>query len=179
MATGFPTTQLYADEFLESCGAITFNAKHEICLLYNPLTKEYTLPKGRRNTNEPRSSAALREFSEETGFACTIQPVRMSTRAPPEPEDPTYKSDHAVVREKLVDPFALQIREEGRGWKKLVWWYVAHEAVDAKGEGLRLEEDLGRMALWVGVLRAVEVLTFENDRELVQRAYEIYQDNKS
>jgi ADP-ribose pyrophosphatase YjhB (NUDIX family) len=179
MPRELPTTQLYADEFLESCGAVTFNHKDDICVIYNPRNKEYNLPKGRRSCNESRTRAAIREFSEETGYGCILLPVTMATRAPPDPEEHGYKSLRAVERENLVDPFALSIREEGMGRKKLIWWYIAVETKEWDKKYQPTEEDLKREAKWISIERAVELLPFKTDRELVQEAQKIYQDNKT
>lgn len=101
----------------------------------------------------------------------------MATRAPTVPEEPGYYSEVAVVRDDLVDPFALSIRDEGMGRKKLIWWYIA-EVEEGGIKYERMEEDLGKEAMWVS-LEGPVVFRFESDRELVQKAYKIYQDSKS
>src|ERR1700724_3371954 len=95
------TTVLFSDHFLESSGVIAFNSQNQLCLLYNPLKKEYLPPKGPRNIIESRSQAALREFTEETGWTCTILPVTMRTRATMQ-EEQGYDSRGAVRREEEV-----------------------------------------------------------------------------
>lgn len=83
-----PSHQLYADEFVESAGAVVFDffKVYQICIVYNSVKNEYLLPKGRRNCTESRANAALREVREETGYTCLLSPVTMGTRAPPADE---------------------------------------------------------------------------------------------
>jgi 8-oxo-dGTP pyrophosphatase MutT (NUDIX family) len=101
-----PTIQLFADEFIESAGAILFNShKTLICMIHYSEKGEYVLPKGRRNVSESRATAALREAKEETGFSCHLLPVKMKTRAPPADEE-EFMADVAVERECVMDPFA-------------------------------------------------------------------------
>ena len=73
--------------FLESAGAIIFHlSTGKICVLHHLNKNEYILAKGRRNCGETRHQAALREFTEETGFSCHLLPLNMLTRAPPQIE---------------------------------------------------------------------------------------------
>ncbi len=63
------------------------NEQLSICLIRDSARDAWLLPKGRRNTNESRHAAAVREAAEETGYRCQIVPVDMMTRATPaEPE---------------------------------------------------------------------------------------------
>ena len=63
------------------------NEQPSICLIRDSARDAWLLPKGRRNTNESRHAAAVREAAEETDYRCQIVPVDMMTRATPaEPE---------------------------------------------------------------------------------------------
>src|SRR5271155_1732678 len=170
MESPFSSLQLYADEFVESAGAVVFKSQ-QICLIHHRVKNEYLLPKGRRNCGESRIQAVIREVLEETGWHCLLFPVTMSTRAPPS-QELGYTPDVAEVREVIHDPFALTIREEGGRKRKLIWWYVAK--VD---ENMQQEKtstvDLDLEPVFVSYERAVNMLTYKGDRELVERAMEL------
>ena len=128
------------------------------------------LAKGRRNVGEPRHQAALREMKEETGYSCRLLPLTMSTRAPPAIETGDCP-DEPRVHEKVCEPFMLTCRHlNGDCGVKLIWWYIA--AIDESAEVGRGEEQFNtRLVAFEG---AVSMLTFENDREIVRKAIEIF-----
>jgi len=170
MESPFSSLQLYADEFVESAGAVVFKSQ-QICLIHHRVKNEYLLPKGRRNCGESRIQAVIREVLEETGWHCLLFPVTMSTRAPPS-QELGYTPDVAEVREAIHDPFALTIREEAGRQRKFIWWYVAK--VD---ENMQQEKtstvDLDLEPVFVSYEGAVNMLTYKGDRELVERAMEL------
>jgi len=171
MESQFSSLQLYADEFVESAGAVVFKSQ-QICLIHHRIKNEYLLPKGRRNCGESRIQAAIREVLEETGWHCLPIPVLMSTRGPPS-QELGYTPDVAEVREtRGHDPFALTIREEGGNKRKLIWWYVVK--VDENMQQERTSEvDSDLEPVIVSYEGAVNMLTYKGDRELVERAMEL------
>jgi 8-oxo-dGTP pyrophosphatase MutT (NUDIX family) len=174
MATSnFQTEQYNAEQFVESVGAIAIKAStREVCLiLYGG---EWMLAKGRRNIGESRSQAALREIKEETGYSCRLLPLTMKTRAPPAIETGDYP-DEPRLHEQVCEPFMLTCRHlHGNGGVKLIWWYIA--AIDESAAVGTGEEQF--KARLVGFEEALSMLTFENDREIVRRAMEIFDDTK-
>jgi 8-oxo-dGTP pyrophosphatase MutT (NUDIX family) len=164
--------QLYADEFVESAGAIIFHLPSQrICIVYNSLKKEYLLPKGRRNCAESRINAALREVQEETGYKVKLLPITMSTRTPPADEQ-EFTPDVPRFQEHACDPFALTIREEGKRQRKLIWWYIAQvDSVDVREKQSHLDKELE--PVWMSFDEVGEKLSYIGDRELVGRAIEI------
>lgn len=172
MESTSPSLQFYADEFVESAGAIVFNfSTRQICLIYNAAKNEYLLPKGRRNCSESRANAALREVLEETGHTCTLLPIIMGTRAPPADEQ-DFTPDVPQIRENLCEPLALTIREEGERRRKLIWWYVAQ--VDVSVERVNQSHfDKDLVSVWVSFEEVVDRLSFQGDRELVERSIAI------
>ena len=170
-----PTLQLFAHEFVESAGAILFDKDMKrICLLYNREKGVYILPKGRRNCNESRPDAAVREVREETGYHCEILPLKMKTRAPPENEC-GQTSDSPREEDALQDPFALTIRDQGNRRRKLVWWYIARWTGDEETE---YEFDRFKRH-WILCEEAMEMLTYKADSELAQRAIQLVGDKPS
>lgn len=164
------TLQLFADEFLESAGAIVFNSdKTQIVILYSSSKNEYLLPKGRRNVTESRAEAALREVKEETGYTCHLVPITMKTRAPPADEK-GFTPDVAVERECMSDPFALTIREEEKRKRKIIWWFVAQVENDGTAMSMPSWFDAYFTPEWRSVEEAMQALTYQSDRELVARA---------
>ena len=174
--SNFITEQYASSSFVESAGGVLFNlSTHQIGILHHLAKNEYLLPKGRRNCNESRREAAVREITEETGYPCRLLPVTMSTRTPPTIETEQL-SDEARVYADVCEPFNLQIRHLGPGDVKLIWWYIA--AVDDEGnQRRRIEQtkhDEGLFAVeFHDYATVLEKLTFSLDRDMVRRAIEI------
>ncbi|KAM0707742.1 hypothetical protein Q7P35_004391 [Cladosporium inversicolor] len=174
MATSkFKTEQYNAEQFVESVGAIAIKASTcEVCLILSG--GEWMLAKGRRNIGESRSQAALREMKEETGYSCRLLPLTMTTRAPPAIETGDYP-DEARMHEKVCEPFMLTCRHlHGNGGIKLIWWYIA--AIDESAEVGPGEEQFETRL--VGFEEALGMLTFENDRDIIRKAMEIFDETK-
>lgn len=74
------------------------------------------------------------------------------------PDEPrSYKS--------VCEPIAMQIRRVGQGDVKLIWWFVA-----AANEG----EPVGQYEMeFHSYDKALQILTFEDDRELVKKAIDL------
>jgi len=166
-----PRLQIPSTNFVESCGAVLFDltsASKKVCLLHCLENNEWLLPKGRRNIREHRSDAATREVTEETGYACHIHPVTMSTRAPAASSDADVK-DEARTYPDLTEPFMFMMRPiDGGASVKIIWWFVAvldgEEGVE-RGPGEKAFE-----AEFWDCEEAVRKLTFESDREVLERA---------
>lgn len=125
---------------------------------------------------ESREQVALREVLEETGYACRILPVDMSLRAPPAEEgEPSATPDVTRVYRDSREPFALQIRRVGAGGDvKLIWWFVAVVEESGGGDGEARGEEQFEVGFY-GYREAVERLTFQGDRELVEQAIALVQ----
>ena len=163
------SVQMYSDEFVESAGAIVFNAQNQrILLIHHRNKNEYLLPKGRRNCGESRIQAAVREVLEESGWNCLPLPVIMYTRMPPSKEQ-GYTPDIAEMRETEGEPFALTIRGAPGGGRKLIWWYVT-KVDESKGQKERRGADLDFEPVFVSYEEAMQILSYTGDRELMERA---------
>jgi 8-oxo-dGTP pyrophosphatase MutT (NUDIX family) len=176
-ASTHQTKTISSEKFVESCGAILFDLANlldiKVCLVQHKDSGEWYFAKGRRNQGESRKDAAIREVMEETGFRCRLLPLTMPTRT-------TLVDAHADVPDKahvcenLTEPFMCQIRtlKNGKG-TKIIWWYIA-----------ALEEDVGKDKLpgedkWLPAFKpwhsALNALTFQNDREMLQKALSLLQ----
>ncbi|KAL5425159.1 hypothetical protein PMIN06_004727 [Paraphaeosphaeria minitans] len=176
-ASTLQTKTISSEKFVESCGAILFDLANlsdiKVCLIQHKDTAEWHFAKGRRNQGESRKDAATREVMEETGFRCRLLPLTMPTRATPADAHPDVP-DKVHVYENLVEPFMCQIRtlKAGKG-TKIIFWFIA-----------TLEEDAGRGRLpgedtWLPTFKswhsALNALTFQNDREVLQKALSLLQ----
>jgi 8-oxo-dGTP pyrophosphatase MutT (NUDIX family) len=174
-ASRFKIDQYDAEHFVESVGAIAIKTStREICLVHYVERDEWLLAKGRRNVGESRLEAALREIKEETGYSCRMLPLTMTTRAPPAVENGDCP-DEPTVHKEVCEPFMFTCRhlEEGRD-VKLIWWYVA--AIDETAVVERGEEQFNiRLFEFEEALR---MLTFENDRDIVRKAIQIFEDTE-
>lgn len=134
-----------------------------ICILCHADTHEYLLPKGRRRINESRSEAALREILEETGYRCTTPQMNIPSLL--ENVDGTNEiRGHG-------NAFAMTMRWEGPRRLKLIWWFVGEIPGVVLPERGPLEPTFE--PILVAYDEAVRLLTFKDDKELVQKAIDI------
>jgi 8-oxo-dGTP pyrophosphatase MutT (NUDIX family) len=170
----FPTRQFTSSEFVESCGAIIFDlsdlCSSRACVVKIVETGEYVLPKGRRNIQESRKDAALREAYEETGYRCELLPVRMAVRATAVGDDPDV-TDKARQHEGLMEPFMCTVRDLPHdAGVKIIWWFIAVVS-DINGERGPGENTF--KVEFFNCDEAVTKLHFETDREVLRRAIEL------
>ncbi|KAI1405184.1 hypothetical protein F4819DRAFT_482941 [Hypoxylon fuscum] len=159
-----------SDQFVEACGAVVFDTStkpKQVLLLYCGADGEWLLPKGRRNCNESRKAAAIREVREESGCEIQLCPVTMTTRAPAEIEAADVK-DEPRAYDSLTEPFMLDVRDLGKGkGVKLVWWFIAElDGVPGEGEAQFNPK-------FFECDKAVHQLTFQKDREVLLKALEL------
>ena len=171
----FPTSQYTSAQFVESAGAVLFRVStREIYLLYLSEHNEYVLPKGRRNCGESTRETAVREVAEEIGYLCRLMPVKMFTRAPPAIETEQFK-DVPRKASDLIEPYTLQIRQQGENDVKVIWWYIAIIDEDRSHEEERLGEQKFRVDFY-GYDESLEKLTFQTDQDIVRNAIKIFQE---
>ncbi|EAU31850.1 predicted protein [Aspergillus terreus NIH2624] len=168
------TTQYTSEQFVESCGAVLFDLsspqKKKVCLIHYHAKNEWLLAKGRRNCGESRHEAALRELREETGYSAHLHPVTMRTRAPPRDEQ-GHMPDKPRAYPELTEPFMVTMRQlggEGTNDVKIIWWYIA--ALDEGVSGAVGEAEEEFSALFFPLEEAVQKLSFQNDRTVLQKA---------
>ena len=174
-APRYPTNQYLAGSFVVSAGSILFRIKQptkqlEICILHQLTRDEWLLPKGRKDRGEAIEEAALRETYEETGYRCSLWPQRMATRAPAPGVNNVHRSE---VAEGLVEPMAVTIRDLREGKIKMIFWFIAlvENGVE-KVEGSQMENE-NFDSIFFDAKAAIERLTFQSDREVAQKAFDI------
>ncbi|KAG6806969.1 hypothetical protein H0H92_009331 [Tricholoma furcatifolium] len=169
----YPTTQYLADDFVISAGSVLFRKSQshdlEICLIHNTPRNEWLLPKGRKDRGESIEVAAVRETFEETGYPCALWPLRMPTRATIPGEN--SKDDVVRVGDNLVEPIAVSIRDLGKDGAKIIWWYITI-VTGEKVAGTQAEYEAYEPQFLEASV-AIERLTFQNDREIVQKAFDL------
>ncbi|KAH0581255.1 hypothetical protein H2248_012361 [Termitomyces sp. 'cryptogamus'] len=174
LASKYPTVQFLAGDFVISAGSVLFrqtpSCELEICLLESAARNEWVLPKGRKDRSESIENTAVRETLEETGYPCELWPLRMPTRAPT-PGD-TSGEDVVKIAEKLVEPIAITVRDLRDKGAKIIWWYITRTT----GQERIAESQTAYEAYKARFMEpavAIERLTYQNDREIVQRAWDI------
>ncbi|KAE8345630.1 hypothetical protein BDV24DRAFT_159491 [Aspergillus arachidicola] len=181
MATSPNTTVQYTSEqFVESSGAILFDLSNSqrktVCLIHYHAKNEWMLAKGRRNCGESRQEAALREVREETGYPAHLHPVTMQTRAPPIDEQ-GHMPDVPRLFPDITEPFMVTMRQLGKDGVpdvKIIWWFIA--ALDegvVPGSGGSGEEQF--TSEFFPLEEALEKLSFQNDRNVLQKAISLIQ----
>ncbi|KAJ7158860.1 NUDIX hydrolase domain-like protein, partial [Mycena filopes] len=178
-----PTAQYFAPDFVVSAGCILFrrheapNQGLEICILRlrtKDKPDEWVLPKGRKDCGEEVAAAAVRETFEETGYKCALVPLRMPTRAPFPGIDAA--ADMVNIVDGISEPVSVVVREleKGKG-VKIVWWYVARATTRTRAVGTQ-EAWEAFDAEWIAADEAAEKLTFQSDRDTVNKALEVVKD---
>jgi len=176
----YPTTQYLAGNFVLSAGSILFRRVQpasgtgastlEICILHHMTTDEWLLPKGRKDRGEALEQTAIRETYEETGYPCRLWSQRMPTHAPA----PGVSNVHCTqIVDDVTEPLAVTIRELRHGRTKLIFWYIAlaEEGVE-KVAGSQMENE-NFESHFVNTQTALQRLTFQSDRDIVQQAIDI------
>lgn len=177
----FPTIVYPSTSYLEAAGLVVFHRPlRRIAINYYRPKREWLLPKGRRNFQESRYKAALREAREETGLPCRSLLCNFASRVPPKVEETVNTPDKPRMYDGVEgEAFMLMVRElpsrEGRKEVKLIWWFIG-ELDEEAGEAQALDGGRGEDVFevgWFSYEEAVEKLTFEDDREVASRAVEI------
>ncbi|KAH0838565.1 NUDIX hydrolase domain-like protein [Lanmaoa asiatica] len=165
----------FSEDFVICAGSVLFRAapgkrEWQICILHSPMEGVWVLPKGRKDRGESVENAALRETYEETGYRCEFLPCRMATRAP---LPHINMVDEPRIVEGVVEPFAMTVRSlgEARG-TKIIWWYLTRAIDETQFKGTQTEtEDF--QSEFITAEKAVEQLTFQDDREVASKALEL------
>ncbi|THZ67739.1 NUDIX domain-containing protein [Aureobasidium pullulans] len=143
---------LSSDEFVISCGTVPLDITHKkVLLVRERKTNEFLLSKGRKDMGEDLQATAVRETTEETGYAATILPLKTATRA---------TNDHG-------EPIARTERKSG-DILKTIYWFAS--SVDSQGAHQKDTQQEGEdfESVWMNPGEAIERLTYHDDREVAR-----------
>ena len=178
-----PTVSYPSTHYVESAGCIQFvlpttqHPEPRVIVIYYSGRKGYLLAKGRRNIKEARAIAAVRETTEETGLVCTLLPLRLHARNPPEIEEDGYTPDEVRTFDDVIEPFMMSTRDVTNGnvkQIKLIWWYIAVVEKN-QPEGLVPEPGLTPTAMKFD--EAVKALKYQCDQEVLMQAIKVFEEN--
>lgn len=177
----YPSVNHFSEEFVICAGSVLFRAapdemEWQICILHSPREGVWVLPKGRKDCGESVENAALRETYEETGYKCEFFPCTMTTRAP---LPHVNMVDEPRILEGVVEPFAMTVRSLGEvKGTKIVWWYLTRASNDeTQSKGTQTEtEDFH--SEFIAAEKAVELLTFQTDRDIARKALRLVLDTE-
>jgi 8-oxo-dGTP pyrophosphatase MutT (NUDIX family) len=140
------------------------SSAYEVVLIYNRTTKEYLLPKGRKDIGERLEDAAIRETYEETGFRCKLLPLSVPTLAT---KPATTKSKSKESKDKPnTEPIHFSFRQMKDGVQKVVFWYVAVVTRQRAVKGTQMADE-NFVNATVPLETADQYLTFDEDQELI------------
>ncbi|THX12873.1 NUDIX domain-containing protein [Aureobasidium pullulans] len=143
---------LSSDEFVISCGTVPLDITYKkVLLVRERKTNEFLLPKGRKDMGEDLQATAVRETTEETGYAATILPLKAATHA---------TNDHG-------EPIARTERKSGDVLKTIYWFASSVNSQGAHQQDTQQEgEDFE--SVWMNPDEAIERLTYHDDREVAR-----------
>ena len=168
----YPTEQFPSSHFLICGGSILFASTREplqVCLLHHNVRDEWLLPKGRKDRGEDVTATAVRETFEETGYPCRQLPLDLITRAP---EAGAQTKAAAVPVPGSGEPFMLTLRRTEEGEVKFIWWFATVRTGEDKVDGTQTAVESFESAFF-DVEKALQVATFQADREVIAKAVEL------
>ena len=178
-----PTVSYPSTHYVESAGCVQFilptpdHPEPRVIVIRHAGRNGYLLAKGRRNIKEARAAAAVRETTEETGLVCTLLPVRLHARNPPEFEEDGYTPDVVRTYDDVIEPFMMTTRDVTKGEDqqiKLIWWYIA--AVD-KEQPESLVPEPGLVPAAMPFDEALRALKYQCDKEILIQAITVFNEN--
>ncbi|RPD65373.1 hypothetical protein L226DRAFT_244261 [Lentinus tigrinus ALCF2SS1-7] len=180
--------QYPSSQFIIAAGAIPFQfdaagTPKRVLLAYHTKRNQWLLSKGRKDEGEDLATTATREIFEETGYPCRLHRVPMLPTCAPPPNllpEAGIQPHSARLAENSSEPFMVTLRPIGFDMLKLIFWYIGAVDVPYDGEDgdaisavqpgtHQLAEGFGKVKLW-DISDALEVLSFEGDKELVRTA---------
>jgi len=168
---------LFSHQFVLSAGSVLIQkSTGYVCILHtSDGRKEWLLPKGRKNVGEALYETAVRETYEETGYQCSLIPLTMETRATLN-EEPV--GDVSRLLKGVCEPFAISLRQIGgkSNNQKIIFWYVT-QVEKSRELNTQMENESFNSRL-MPYTEALNLLTYEDDKEMLTKAYQLYQQSR-
>lgn len=167
-----------SQSFTIRCGCIPIDptARKIAIIRQTSRSKPIHLPRGTKNINEDLLTAALRESYEETGIPFHPLPLKIATRAWPTARLNFEDGVDPDVAEDVLncEPSSVCVEEvEGTGRVKIVFWFAARGDAGVSGESVGRDPWVhGMEVLWVGYREAVEMMTWESDKRVIEKVLE-------
>ncbi|KAG7440727.1 uncharacterized protein BT62DRAFT_569285 [Guyanagaster necrorhizus] len=134
-----PYSGFASQDFLLGAGMVILQpSSNRVVVVYDSRTKEYFLPRGRKDLGESLEQTALREAYEESGYKAEHMRLFKPTHQPLSPQDPSASSNGPRLNSEplyiTVDSWAPKSRN-GRvidsGGEYFVFWYLGYIGADA------------------------------------------------
>lgn len=167
---------LFSEDFVLSAGAVLIHKTHGmVCIIRSgDKRRGWLLPKGRKNVGESLEDTAVREVFEETGYRCTLMPLKMHTRA-------TLVDDFQDAVRTVpgaCEPLMVSLRQGPTG-QKLVFWYVAQVDESEPWErDTQMANESFEPAMYPPI-EAAKLLVHAEEKALVRRAYDLFENSRS
>lgn len=127
-----------------SAGGIVFNNKREVLITQHSSNKYWSFPKGNPNQGESMKETALREVREEGGVAAEI-----------------------IGRVGQVNYIYTDPRDQEKTFKIATYYLMRYLSGNPQNHDWEVSQ-----AKWVGFEEALKTLSFKNDQEMLEKAYE-------
>ncbi|KAI9841876.1 MAG: hypothetical protein M1837_000346 [Sclerophora amabilis] len=149
----------FSSDFVLSSGTVSIDIPNSVILvLYYRHQKEFLLPKGRKNVGETLEAAAIRETMEESGYQCQLLEHNLPTQAP-RLKPGSWTTEPIAVHQRVTN-----------GLRKIIFWYLA-QVDSSRPRVLNTQEEGEDFDVhWIRSDVAAAKMTYEEDREVVDRA---------
>ncbi|KAI8214436.1 hypothetical protein K4K52_000919 [Colletotrichum sp. SAR 10_76] len=171
-----PQRQYPSQHVLVSCGTVPIDpVSRKIAVLRDIADNTVWLPKGRKEIGEDLLATALRETREETGLQVEPLPLKVATRATPDPKlQGTFPvGENADVTDGLENCEASSVCVYPcvfTGALKIVFWFAARVDVeDIPRDVERVPWDENMRLEWVEAREAAGMMAFKADGEVVEK----------
>ncbi|KAK1853549.1 nudix domain-containing protein [Colletotrichum chrysophilum] len=171
-----PQRQFPSQHVLVSCGTVPIDpVSRKIAVLRDIADNTVWLPKGRKEIGEDLLATALRETREETGLQVEALPLKVATRATPDPKlQGTFPvGENADVTDGLENCEASSVCVYPcvfTGALKIVFWFAARVDVeDVPRDVERVPWDENMRLEWVEAREAAGMMAFKADGEVVEK----------
>ena len=129
-----------------------------LLLLYRP-ENSLLLPKGRKDRGENLEVTATRETFEESGYPCQLINHNLATNAPDTTGNASLHREPIAVQQRMKD-----------GVRKIILWYISQADASGTWKADTQEEGEDFETRWMPVEKAINSLTYDDDRKIATRA---------